>query len=366
MGHPAIDNRSPFAFEAIHLADEDARPLLVTIVRATYEISGRGLQIAEEQAPVPVAGVLHGDSPETSSYRFEPETAFLKLATDVVLLGHAYAPRVGAVEGSVGIQVGPLSKTARIFGDRVWVKGAGSPIMTRPQPFEKIPLVYERCFGGWDLTAGTPERPVFDPRNPVGTGFRSASHGAFQEGIRLPNIEDPADKIDRYGELVPVAGFGFTSANWQPRLSLAGTYDEAWMKDRMPLLPRDFDRRFFSAASPGLVAHGYLRGDEPVSVLGASPVGQLSFRLPGAPRPTCLVTLVHRKDTLVETQLDTVVVDTDEDKVYLTWRGHVPLRDGPHDVRSILVDTPGLTRPAPRGSSPSTAASAATTPRAPT
>ncbi len=352
MGHPSIDNRSPFAFEAVYLADEDARPLLVTLIRATYEISGRGLVIAEQQTPIPIAGELHGDSPETSSWRFEPETAFFKPATDVVLLGHAYPARLGAVESEVRFQVGPVSRAARIFGDRIWVKGAGSPTMTKPQPFEKIPLVYERSFGGWDLTAGTPEKPIFDQRNPVGTGFRSASHGAFQEGIRLPNIEDPSDIVNWYGEVVPTCGFGFTSADWHPRASFAGTYDEAWMKDRMPLLPRDFDRRFFNAASAGLVAPGHLRGDEPVSIHGASPVGHLAFRLPGAPRPTCLVTLLHRRDALVETQLDTVVVDTDEDKVYLTWRGHVPLRDGPHDVRSILVDAPGVQRPAPRAAAP--------------
>jgi hypothetical protein len=326
MAHPTIDNRSPFAFEPVVLADEEARPVLVTLVRATYEISGRGLTLAEQQDPIPIAGQLHGDSADTSSWRVEPETAFVKLATDVVLLGHAYAPRLGSVESEVRFQVGP-------------------PNATRPQPFEKIPLVYERAFGGWDLTAGTPEKPVFDQRNPVGTGFRSASHGAFQEGIRLPNIEDPSDLVNRWGEVVPVCGFGFTSANWHPRATLAGTYDEAWMKDRMPLLPTDFDRRFFNAASAGLVAPGYLRGDEPVSIHGASPGGHLAFRLPGAPRPTCLVVLAGRRDAVVETRLDTVVIDTDVDKVYLTWRGHVPLRHGPHEVKTIRVDTPGLPRP---------------------
>jgi len=137
------------------------------------------------------------------------------------------------------------------------------------------------------------------------------------------------------------AGFGFTSPGWKPRTSFAGTYDAAWTKGRMPLLPRDFDRRFFSAAAPGLVTSGYLRGDEQVAVVGASLLGQLSFRLPGVPRPVCRVSLALRPDVVVETNLDTVVVDTDEDRVYLTWRGFAALRNGPHDVRAIGIAVPG-------------------------
>ncbi len=47
----------------------------------------------------------------------------------------------------------------------------------------------------------------------------------------------------------------------------------------------------------------------------------------------------------METQLDTVVVSTDEDRVYLTWRGHTTLRSGPHDVKAIKIETPGLEWP---------------------
>jgi hypothetical protein len=334
MGHASIENRTPFAFEGLHLADEEGRPLLVTVVRATYEIVGRQLVLAEKQAPVMLAGELHGDSPDTSSWRYEPEAAFFKPSTDVVLIGHAYAPRGGVVEVPVGFQVGPVSRSALVFGDRFWVRSAGATVMTRPQPFEKIPLLWERVFGGWDRTT---ERPELEHRNPVGMGFRARS-GVFEDGHRLPNVEDPATPITGYGQIVPPAGFGFTSPNWAPRAGYAGTYDEAWKKERMPLLARDFDRRFFNAGAPGLIAPTYLRGDEQVAVVGASPVGSLAFRLPAVGRPVCTVSLQRRADVRVEAQLDTVVVNTDEDRVYLTWRGHVVLRDGPHDVKAIAVD----------------------------
>ncbi|WP_437541476.1 DUF2169 domain-containing protein [Sorangium sp. So ce367] len=342
MGHASIENRTPFAFEAVYLSDEEARPLLVTVIRATYALIGHHLALAEQQAPVCVAGELWGDNAETSSWKLEPEVAFFKPTTDVVLIGHARPPRIGLAEVDVALQVGSVSRAARVVGDRTWVKSAGELRMTRPQPFERMPLVWERAFGGRDRTAGTPEMPAFEPRNPVGTGYRSSSEGAFEEGVRLPNIEDPAHPIRSWGQVVTPVGFGFTSHNWQPRGSLAGTYDEAWMRDRMPRLPRDFDRRFFNAAAPGLVAPRYLRGDEQVAVTGMSPAGTITFQLPGMPPPVCRAALARRGDALIETKLDTVVVSTDDNRVYLTFRGHTRLRDGPHDVRSILIDAPGL------------------------
>src|SRR5690349_13744298 len=56
MGHPEIENQTPFAFAPVFLADEEGRPQLVTIVKATYAITDDGLVLAEEQAPVNVAG----------------------------------------------------------------------------------------------------------------------------------------------------------------------------------------------------------------------------------------------------------------------------------------------------------------------
>jgi len=337
MSHATIENKTPFAFEAIYLNDEEGRPLLVTVVRATYEIRGQRLSLAEKQAPVSIAGELYGEDAGTSSYRYEPEIAFYKPATDMVLIGHACAPRGGTSEMDVSFQVGAVGKTVKVVGDRVWVRGG----MTRPQPFERVPLVWERAFGGWDRSVPPDDKAELEPRNPVGTGFRS-QRGSFQEGIRLPNLEAPGERLTTYGQVVTPVGFGFTSTSWQPRAALGGSYDATWTKERMPLLPKDFDRRFFSSAAPGLTAKGFLRGDEPVAILGASPLGQISFALPGAAKPRCTVTRAFMPDAEISTELDTIVVNTDDDVVFLTYRGHVVLRDGPHDVKTIRIAQPEL------------------------
>jgi len=344
MGHPAIENKTPFAFEPLFLADEEGRPLFVSIVKATYHIDkGTRLSLAEEQIPVNTSGEHWGD-PEKSSYKYEPETAFIKPATDIVLIGHAYAPKPGVTKVDVSLRVGPMQKVVRVVGDRYWVKSFGITSMTRPRPFKRIPLIYERAFGGWDRSHPDPDKHTFEPRNPVGTGFRG-KRGKFEEEIRLPNLEDPRHPLKGFRDRPPPAGFGFTSPHWQPRAAFAGTYDKVWTKQRMPLLPTDFDRRFFNAAPPDQVAPGFLKADVAVEVINVSPNGKISFNLPGIPPPQCRVQVRGLKDHQLKTRLDTVIINTDENLLFLIWRTNLVLRSGPQDVVSIEVRAEGVPEP---------------------
>jgi hypothetical protein len=127
------------------------------------------------------------------------------------------------------------------------------------------------------------------------------------------------------------------SPHWHPRAALAGTYDEAWSKTRSPLLPKDFDRRHLNAASAGLVAPGYLKGNEQVTVVGAAPEGRLSFALPGLLPPTVQVALTAGDPQAVTMAFDTLIIEPDEKRVQMLWRGNLTLRTGPHDVRSVVA-----------------------------
>jgi hypothetical protein len=334
VGHPKIDNKTPFAFESLFVTDEDARSLFVPIVKATFIVGEHDeVRIAEKQHALNPAGTYNG-AEGASSYRYEPETAFFKTTTDVVLVGHAWAGSRPVTEIEVSLKVGPVSKRARVVGDRYWMKSLGMLMMTSPEPFDSLPLIYERAFGGHDKDGR------FDPRNPVGRGFRGGQ--VFDGAALLPNIEDPQNPIRSIDDRPTPVGFGFVSPDWQPRANLGGTYDEQWMNERMPLLPKDFDRRFFNAASPGLIASGYLKGNETVLIENASPRGTISFDLPRVNSPKCRVQLTGRRDALVETNLDTVIVDTDEDLLILMWRGNLPVRNGPHDIVSVEIQAEGI------------------------
>jgi hypothetical protein len=336
VGHPEIENGTPFAFEPVFIADEELRPIVVTVVKATYNFDLHGaVWLAEEQMPLNRAGERWGGAP-VASYKYEPEIALCKPATDVVLIGHAQPPARGTTQVDVGIRVGPVQKVARVFGDRFWIWTKQGVGMSKAAALERVPLTWENAFGGRDQTRSTPERAVLEPRNPVGTGYGKplAKDGDI---LRLPNIENPHDLIGQYGAVVTPWGFGFTSPDWQPRATFAGTYDEAWDKTRKPLLPVDFDRRFFNAAAPGLVAPRYLRGDEEVFVLNATSVPRLSFFLPGVPPPRCRVVLRNRQETPLTTNLDTVIVNADEQLVTLLWRAHALVAGGPHDVTALIA-----------------------------
>ena len=316
-----LRNRTPFAAALLPSLDQDGVDQLSVLVKATYRIEARGpLSIAEQQVPVHVADVRHGES-ETSSVKYESDSCPSKPGTDVVLVGKAYPPRGRATIADVSLQVAKLRKVVRVFGERAWTR-ALTWVMSNPLPFEEMPLVYERAFGGWDRSHPDAKHHTCEERNPVGTGFSSEGRAERMEGLRLPNLEDPSQLIDRWKMRPPIAGFGFVGRGWLPRRLLAGTYDAAWSEQRSPLLPGDFDARYYCGAPEGLVAMPHLRGGESVHVQGASRKGVLTFDLP---TPDLDVVISIRRDmATVKPILDTVIIEPDDERVVLSYRATVP------------------------------------------
>ena len=337
MPHPWVENHTAFAFDTLFVNDEEARSQCVPLLQATYAIGvGGALSLIEEQPPVNLAGGYWGD-PAIASVKIETQIAFVKPATDIVLLGHAHAPGGKATETQVGLRVGALQKVVRVVGDRIMTRTLGRHSISSPVAFETMPLLYERAFGGTDLREPIPGVARCEPRNPVGQGFRDPKL-AEDDRVQLPNLEDPQRPFKGYGDTPPPAGFGFIAPNWQPRAALAGTYDAGWDKTRKPLLPKNFDRRFFSAASPGLVAPGFLRGDEDVVVINASPEERIAFCMPDTVTPGCVIELRGRKHVSLPMLLDTVIVDMDARTLTMLRRACVAVRNGPHDVVAIRID----------------------------
>jgi hypothetical protein len=173
----------------------------------------------------------------------------------------------------------------------------------------------------------------------MGVGFHHTLYSQFVEGELLPNLENPRQLLSGFSQTIEPTGFGFIGPDWMPRLSHAGTYDEAWMQTRMPLLPKDFNRRFFNAApTDQIVPQGYLRGNERGIVVGAVPEGQWVFSLPAEPPPMCTVYIKRNPMQTPIAHLDTVIVDADAKQVSLMWRAHLPVPGGRiHDVQAIKV-----------------------------
>lgn len=310
-----MDNRTPFATMFGLFPDEQGVDAVFPVLKATFSIGDR-LGLAEIQSPVVMVDEYLGE-PDKSSLRQCSDMTFMKPATDVLLYGHAYTPQCKPrMEVDVGIRVGQQGKMARVFGDRIWLPRAVGFAPSDPQPFVKLPLTYERCFGGTD--------PIDDDtvamieENPVGAGFHHPRGKTEIAGSRLPNIEDPGQLISSLADRPTPGGFGPSCPGWLPRRKHAGTYDEKWQKSRAPFLPHDFNPRFFNCAPPELQFTPHLKGGERVAAQSVDPDRPLEFKIPAL--QFRVTVRINGESISHQPVLDTVLVDADNRTVSLVWR----------------------------------------------
>ncbi|GAB2854593.1 DUF2169 domain-containing protein [Pseudoduganella ginsengisoli] len=298
------------------------------------------------------------------------------------------APRPGALL---------VDKTLRIHGERHlhrlaaplrWVHGTpwrlDSAAACTP-----LPLRYEYAFGGecraeasdaWaaNIPAShrlTPEQQASYPdtapapvahdscqSNPVGCGFTRDwfALACGMETLPAPRIEYPVQPLTARAfwdaacgkHTIPAAGMGFVGRGWLPRRNLIGQVElkTTWHEDEVPLLPKDFDFRYWNGA-PDDQQCPHLEGGErftltnlcpagaPYAVTGADGNRTFTFALP----QQALFILAAGADGVLAAQplaIDTVVIDLDNGAVELTWRLAL-LADGTFDeVRLHHAGTP--------------------------
>lgn len=312
-----LRNRTRFAATLLPLPNPAGHDSLYAIVKGTFSL-GPKPTLAEEQLPVQYQDAYAGE-PGKSSVTVPSDAVPVKPGTDVLVRGHAYPE--GGRKGSrtsVSLSCGTIDKQIEVWGDRIWEGGLLSSRPSVPEPFEKIPLLWERSFGGVDPVEGQPSILEGDARNPVGIGFRGRRSASKIAGSLLPNIEDPRQLITSPRDRPSPVGFGPIAPHWEPRKSYAGTYDQNWQKQRAPFLPSDFDPRFFQVAPADQVMPGYLRGGEAVRLSGVTPSGSLSLTVPAIP-----ITIVYNVDGAKHPQpanLDTLLIEPDEKRLVLVWR----------------------------------------------
>lgn len=330
-----VINHTPLTVAPLLLTDRHGAETFLVIVKGTWRIGMDGiLSIAEEQVPIHYEPRYHGD-PTSSSLIHDTDVVLEKPGTDCILLGHAWAPKLGVGSVDVTFAVGPVRKTVRVFGERIWMKCLGMVSMSKPAPFEKIPLVWERAFGGSDTGWPDPKEHEFCLENPVGLGLLAKKTKLEIDGMRLPNLEDPACLIKKPADCPRPTGLGPIPPHWQPRAGYAGTYDGQWRKHMSPLPPEDMDPRFHSCASSGLATARHLAGTEQVLVENASSGGRMLFALPGViPRVTVRLGAAEQG---LPMDLDTVIVEPDAERVVLTWRGRCSVHGRVHEIGAVTA-----------------------------
>jgi len=277
--------------------------------------------------------------PNQTSLKYASEVHLGKPATDIILLGHAWAPSQTPVfRVDAKLTLGDkVNHQVCVFGNRTWNNGRISP----PESFTKIPLLYERAYGGFQsvktreadvdsalqksvsqwmgasklfqkymATGETREALYIDERNPMGSGFTTPQQWDEPEGLKLPNLENPHQLITHLKDRPTPMGFGFIAPTWQPRVQYAGTYDDTWQHTRAPYMPKDFDPRFFNMAHPNLIYPGYLQGGELVRLENLSERGNLTFSVPDL-KPQVSVLLADKRKKVPPLNLETLLIEPD-------------------------------------------------------
>jgi hypothetical protein len=332
----AIDNRTPYKTGKTWGRDKNGVHEWIVSVKATYDIEPSGQVVLAEDQLEPLLAPEYNGEPGASSLRYDADLVAMKPTTDVVLNGTAYAPAGRpTTEFLVAIKVGPTQKTLKVVGNRRWSDGPFGGGPTAPEPVTEVPIVYERAYGGYDHTDPDPTRHSMDSRNPVGCGVvADVSH---RLGQPLPNFEYPSGTIERAGP----AGFGAIDSFWSPRREFAGTYDESWQQNRLPLLPEDWDPRSLLCSPADQRPDVHLRGGELIELTNLTPEGRLTFAL-----PRVHLTFSTRIDMRIEehrARLSTVIVEPDRRRAIMVWVSSLTCHaDGDYLEETVVREKPLL------------------------
>lgn len=307
-----IDNGTDFSVAGAGVTDKTGRNAWVVAVKAAFRLlpGGRVEPLPAADQPSVEHVPTYNGADGLSSLRYEADLLARKRGTDVVLNGEAWAPRGRAAsQVEVGLRVGERIKRLLVYGDRVYERaGLGGLAVAAPQAFHRQRIIYERAYGGHDLGEPEPSRQAFHAANPVGCGLVKAV------GAPVPCVE----YAEPGGGSRPVPGFGAVASYWAPRIHFAGTYDQAWMTERRPLLPADFDPRYFHFAPEDQQFAAPLRGGEVVELWNLTPDSYYSFVLP---KHYFGFTTFHGGEGVEHrAELETVYIEPSDARVTMLWK----------------------------------------------
>jgi hypothetical protein len=301
--------------------DDDGRDVLIVASKLSLRYDLRG---ALRLTARPIRHRSELD--EAGGVRFPHDLPLDRPGTDVLLIGTCLPGRAPATTRLISLAVGPIKKSIRVYGPRVWMK---TPLGVRPGPPADIvatPLRFDFVFGGRDAEA-------YDARNPIGRGFASNPDALIgEEAHRL----EPADLT----AIAPTSGcFAPIDCAWEPRRAFAGTYDDAWRTKRGPIAPRDRDARFHADALPEQRSSRPLATPLAVDIVGLYGGDALRFTLPEY--SVLVTTEVGDEPPLdVSASLVRVLIDADARVVELLYVARRRLPRKWEALRAIRVTAP--------------------------
>lgn len=318
--------------------EPDGRELFVVAVKGTFNLPFKGEEavLAEKQVPLTESDQFTGE-PGLSATLYESDYAHRKPMCDVVLNGSAYGPGGSpATRVKVSLQVGSMKKSFEVVGDRVWEQGWLFGVKpSKPIPFTRLPITYDRAFGGADKDKKKPAAVETYTKNPIGVGYYPLAKKKILIGKPLPTTCETGNVVIRTKGKYDPMSFGFIGRNCPPRPFFAGTYDQTWLDNRAPFWPENFDYRYFQAAPPDQqIPHP--TGGEQVVLENLTPQGKTTFHLPNVDLPILVLPYKGKEQELTPV-IDTILFEPDKQRFMLTWRVSLPLRRNCFEVRQVIV-----------------------------
>jgi len=324
--------------------DLDGSEMGVLIVKGSFHIDHgeRSERILRSQPDILLSDAFHGEA-NASPLKQESELTPFKPRTDVTLSANARSPEAKDLESwPVRFNIRErLSYGFHVFGERFWeVSGANTNAhwqLSEIKPITELPLTYAYAYGG---TVNKSEDEVAaHAYNPIGRGLLNDYLLSLREAVAAPQIGLAGEfAAARPDTPMTVCGCGPLTKSWLPRLALAGTFDEAWQRERHPRMPVDYDYSYWNGAPLPLQVQPYLLGNETIQLSGVRHEPEpYTFDLPGMTVGCRVVREGADKPQSRMLNLDTVHCEvSDQDQAHhwmsLTWRLTLP---NPDEIREI-------------------------------
>lgn len=295
---------------------------LTVACRATYLLEPIRSVLADVQEE-PSEEDNHWDDDETRSLSAPSDLVPFKKGADVLLVGHAFAPRAEPVRSVVArLQVGGVDKAVEAHCDRAFTLDGG--LVEGPR-IASMSLRWERAAGG----PGT--------SNPVGMRFDAAPDRFGR--VPVPNLQPPWKHVAARGDIFDPVGFGPIAPSWPTRADKLHRHAAGWPHRRWFARPlaEDIGRAYFNAAPPdqqvdalapdARIVLENLHREHPRLVTSLAPV-----------IPRAIVERSGRGREEIALACDTLWIDTDRGICTLVWRGTVALAH-PEEAGRVVVWT---------------------------
>ena len=321
-----VKNYTPFAAFGGFERDHTAESFWCIWIKAEFNVSQDGrvswvktpdLQIS----PTPVAQ----ETDAGDMMLQEADIGLPRTVSDISLIGQAPVAAGTTAPIVTQLSVGDWQKRVEVHPAAVL---QGNRIVPDPAPDqdETVPLDWTEAFGG-----KRDETDIF-ALNPLGTGYDKNALG--DNHSRLPRLRYPGDQMARATDILRPVSYLPVPQSWEPRRSLAGTFNEEWTKTRAPLLPLDHNPDYRSSVPEDQRYPGFLTGGEEVAFQNiAGPNGT-------APAPFVLPETEWEVETQfngawvpMKMKVQSLVLEPGQGKFSILWAGAFPIGSPANDVK---------------------------------